>query len=171
MRSITSFGAIVGLVALVVSASAGAGVETRSAAAPPSAMFKSGYNKCKLATPVALSKTTAKKFVAAKFDGKTCTWSSGDGKYVVLVDTHPAGYIELMGTPIGKQANGDVVKAIRVPGGSKAVLETFSHANSGRYAKDLLAAYAQGVVQVSVNYATPLPDKTVIAITRLITHT
>ena len=133
-------------------------------------MFRSGYNKCKLATPAALSKTTAKKFVAAKFDGKTCTWSSGDGKFV-LVDTHPGGYLDFMGPTIGKQPNGDVTKAIRVPGASKALLETFSHANTPRYAKDLLAVYPQGVVQVSVNYATPLPDKTVIAITRLVTHT
>ena len=94
MKSITLFGAVAGLAALALSASAGAGVGTRSAAAPPSAMFKSGYNKCKLATPAALSKLTGRKFVKAKFDGKTCTWSSSDGKYVVLVDTHPAGYLD-----------------------------------------------------------------------------
>jgi hypothetical protein len=170
MKSSISVGAFAVAVALSLTAALGAGA-TRSVAAPPSAMFKSGYNKCKLATPAALSKTTAKKFVKAKFDGKTCTWSSSDGNYVVLVDTHPAGYLEFLGPTIGKSANGDVTKLIRVPGASKAVLETFSHANTHRYAKDLFAVYPQGVVQVSINYSTALPDKTVVAVTRLVTHT
>ena len=72
---------------------------------------------------------------------------------------------------IGRHTNGDVAKPIGVPGASKAVLETFSHANTGRYAKDLLAVYPQGVVQVSVNYSTLLSDKTMVAVVRLLTHT
>jgi hypothetical protein len=167
MRSTASVGAVAFLVVFVF-AGAGVAALVRS---PPSAMFKSGYNKCKLSTVAALSKTAGKKLVKATFDGKTCTWSSSDGNATILVDTHPAGYLEFLGPALGKHANGDVVKAITVPGASKAVLETFSHANTGRYAKDILAVYPQGVVQVSVNYSTALSARTVIAVTRLLTHT
>jgi hypothetical protein len=143
----------------------------RTAALPPDAAFKAGYNKCKLATPAALSQTAGKQFATARFDGKTCTWSSSDGNYVVLVDTHPAGYIELLGPSLGKHPNGDTARLVSLPGATKAVLETFSHKNTGRYAKDLLAAYPQGVVQVSLNFSTALSDKTTIAVARLLTHT
>src|SRR5260221_3930025 len=80
-------------------------------AAPPSSMFKSGYNKCKLASLVAISKTAGETFAKASFDGKTCTWSSKDGDYVVLVDTHPSGYL-LVVPAIGKHAGGEVVNAV-----------------------------------------------------------
>jgi hypothetical protein len=142
-----------------------------AAASPPDAMFRSGYDKCKLVTIGALGKTAGKKLAKARFDGKICTWSSGDGSVTILVDTHPAGYLELLGPSLGRHANGDVAKLIVVPGASKAVLETFSHANTGRYAKDILAVYPQGVVQVSLNYATAVTDKTAIALVRLLTHT
>ena len=169
MRSTAFIAALATAVALSLSA-AGAGAATL-ATTPTSVMFKSGYNKCKLTTLAALNRATARKFASARFDGKTCTWSSSDGNYTVLVDTHPAGYVELLGPKIGRHTNGDVAKLIGVPGASRAVLETFSHANTGRYAKDLLAVYPQGVVQVSVNYSTLLSDKTMVAVVRLLTHT
>ena len=77
--------------ALVLSAPAGATTSAAAAPAPPAAMFKSGYNKCKLASLAAVNKATGKTFAKGTFDGKTCTWSSSDGNYVILVDTHPAG--------------------------------------------------------------------------------
>ena len=138
---------------------------------PPSAMFKSGFNKCKLATLAAINTTTGKKFAKAKFDGKSCTWSSSDGNYVILLDTHPTGYLEFLGPPIGKSANGDVTTRITVRGASKAVLDTHSFANTHRYQKDLFAVYPQGVVQVSVDYSTTLPNSTIVAVERLLTHT
>ena len=55
MRSITSFGAAAGFAAFVITASAGAGIAAGSASAPPSTMFKSGFNKCKLVTLAALT--------------------------------------------------------------------------------------------------------------------
>lgn len=154
---------------LVVSAPAAASNST--AAAPPAAMFKHGYNKCKLASLAALSKTTGKKFAQAKFDGKTCTWSSGDGNYVILLDTHPtAGYLEYFVPSVGRHAN-EVVKRVTVPGASKALLDTHSFKNTHRYQKDLFAVYAQGIVQVSMDYSTALPDSALIAVMRLVTHT
>jgi hypothetical protein len=155
--------------ALVLSASVGAAPRTATATAPPSAMFKSGYNKCKLASLAAINKTTGKKFAKGTFDGKTCTWSNSDGNYVILVDTHPAEYL-LVVPPIGKHP-GEVVKRATVPGASKAVLDTHSYANTHRYQKDLFAVYAQGVVQVSMDYSTALPDAALVAVMRLVTHT
>ena len=142
-----------------------------AAAAPPAALFKSGYNKCKVASLAAVNKTTGKKFAKAKFDGKTCTWSSSDGNYVILVDTHPAaGYLEAFVPPVGKSAN-DVVKRVAVPGASKALLDTHSFKNTRRYQKDLFAVYPQGIVQVSMDYSTALPDSRLIAVMRLVTRT
>ena len=89
----------------------------------------------------------------------------------MLVDTHPSGYIELLGPSLGKHPNGDAAMLVSLPGATKAVLETFSHKNTGRYAKDLLAAYPHGVVQVSLNFSIPLSDETTIAVERLLSHT
>jgi hypothetical protein len=134
-------------------------------------MFKSGYNKCKLASLSAIRKAAGHTFASAKFDGKTCTWSSGDGSYVILVDTHPAGYLGLMVPSIGKHAGGEVVKAVRLPKASKAVMDIHPYANTHRYQKDLFATYPQGDVQVSMDYATRLPDSALVAVMRLVTRT
>jgi hypothetical protein len=142
-----------------------------AAAGPPDAMFVHGYNLCKVTSLAALNKATGKNFTKATNHKSFCIWSSGRGKYSIQVDTHPAGYIEFLGPTLGRHANGDVARAIAVPGASKAVLETFSHANTGRYAKDLFAAYPQGVVQVGLNYSTTLSDKVAVAVLRLVTHT
>ena len=146
---------------------AAAAASTSTAAGPPSSMFKTGYNKCKLASLAAISKAAGKTYSKAKFDGKTCTWSSSDGNYVILVDTHPAGYLDLMVPSIGKHADGEAVKAISVPGASKAVLDTHPYASTHRYQKDLFAEYPQGDVQVSMDYSTALPDSKLVAVMRV----
>jgi hypothetical protein len=82
------------------------------------------------------------------------TWSNSDGSYVILLDTHPAGYLDFMVPSIGRHTDGEVVKAVSLPGASKAVLDTHSYAKTHRYEKGLLPRYPQGVVQVTMNYAT-----------------
>lgn len=136
--------------AIVVAAVAGAGTATAATPRPPDAMFVNGYNKCKLTTLAALSKATGKVFTKAKFSGKWCQWTSADAHYVIQVDTHPLGYTEYGAYPIGKRPGGDVNSLINVPRASKAMLVTHSHALTGRYAKDVLAVYPQGVVSVSL---------------------
>ena len=154
--------------ALVLSVSVGAAVSA-AAKAPPAKMFQSGYNKCKLASLAAINMTTGKKFAKGTFDGKTCTWSSSDGNYVILIDTHPSGYL-LVVPSVGTHP-GEVVKRITIRGASKAVLETHSFANTHRYQKDLFAEFPQGVVQVSMDYSTALPDSKLVAVLKLVTHT
>jgi hypothetical protein len=159
--------------AVILAASVGAATAGRStsvASGPPTLMFKAGYNKCKLASLTAIGKAAGHSFAEAKFDGKTCTWSSTDGNYVILLDTHPAGYL-LIVPSIGKHASGEVVKSVSVPKASKAVLDTHPYANTRRYQKDLFAEYPQGVVQVSMDYSTRLPDSALVAVTRLVTRT
>ena len=150
---------------------AAAARSTSAASAPPSSMFKTGYNKCKLASLAAIDKEAGKTFSKGKFDGKTCTWSSSDGNYVILVDTHPSGYLEFMVPSIGVHAGGETVKAVNVHGASKAVLDTHAFANTHRYQKDLFAVYAPGVVQVSMDYSTSLPDAKLVTVMRLVTRT
>ena len=60
---------------LAMPVGAAAAASKSSAAGPPSSMFKSGYNKCKLASLAAISKAAGKSYSRGKFDGKTCTWS------------------------------------------------------------------------------------------------
>jgi hypothetical protein len=139
-------------------------------AGPPTTIFKSGYDKCKLASVAAISRAAGKPYSKGRFDGKTCTWSSADGNYVVLVDAHPSGYLELMVPSIGKHRGGEQVKAVSVPGASKALIDTHSYANTHRYQKDLFAAFPSGVVQVSLDYSTKLPDSALIAVMRLVTR-
>jgi hypothetical protein len=141
-----------------------------AAAAPPSTLFKSGYDKCKLASLPAIEKAAGKTVAKGRFDGKVCTWSSSDGNYVILLDSHPAGYLEVMVPSPGKHS-GEVVKAVKVSGASKALLDTHSYANTHRHQKDLFAVYPQGVVQVSMDYSTALPDATLVAVMRLVTRT
>jgi hypothetical protein len=134
-------------------------------------MFKPGYDKCKLASTAAISRSAGRTFTDARFDGKTCTWSSSDGSSVLLVDTHPSGYLDLMVPAPGHHPDGEIVKRVSVPHAQKAVLVTHPHASTNRYAKDLFAAYAAGVVQVSMDDATPLPDSALVAVMRLVTRT
>ena len=158
--------------AVILAATVGAASASRSnsaAAGPPASMFKSGYNKCKLASLSAVNKAAGHTYAQAKFDGKTCTWSSSDGSYVILVDTHPAGYL-LMVPSVGKHAGGEVVKQVSVPKASKAVLDIHPYANTHRYQKDLFAEYPQGVVQVSMDNSTALPDSALVAVLRLVTR-
>jgi hypothetical protein len=161
------------IAAVVLAASVGVASAARdgsAASGPPASMFKSGYNKCKLASLAAMSKAAGHTYAQAKFDGKTCTWSSSDGKYVILVDTHPAGYL-LMVPKVGTHAAGELVKAVRLPKASKAVLDIHPFKNTHRYQKDLFAEYAQGVVQVSMDNAKTLPDSALVAVLRLVTRT
>jgi hypothetical protein len=120
--------------AFVFAASVGAA----AAAGPPSSMFKTGYNKRKVASLAVIGKAAGKTYSKGSFDGKTCTWSSSDGNYVILLDTHPAGYLEPMVPSIGRHTDGEVVKAASLPGASKAVLDTHPYAKTHRYQKDLL---------------------------------
>lgn len=162
------------VMAVILAASVAAGAAARSNAAasgPPTSLFKTGFNTCKLASLTAMSRTAGRTYAKATFDGKTCTWSSADGNYVILLDTHPAAYLGLMVPSIGKHADGEVVKPVRVPGASKAVLDIHPYANTHRYQKDLFAAYPQGVVQVSMDYTTPLPGSALVAVIRLVTRT
>ena len=62
-------------------------------------------------------------------------------------------------------------KWIAVPGASKALLDTHAYKNTRRYQKDLFAVYPQGIVQVSMDYSTALPDSRLIAVMRLVART
>jgi hypothetical protein len=166
-RMLITFVFAAAVVVVPVTAS-GSGVSSRLSAGGPNAIFAAGYNKCKLASVAAMTKAAGKPYARAKFDGKSCTWSSADGNYVVLVDSHPTGYLDMMVLPPGKHGS-EVVTAVRVAGASKAVIDTHSHALTGRYAKDLFASYPSGDVQVSMNYSTKLSDAAVLAVLRLVT--
>ncbi len=87
---------------------------------------------------------------------------------MAIFDTHPPGYLDFV--PIGKHANGDITKRIGTPPHAlKAVLETFSFANTHRYAKDLFIAYPEGVVQLSLNSAKPISNAGLNALIKVIT--
>jgi hypothetical protein len=156
--------AVIALVALALPLSAAA---VARAPSPPAAMFKSGYNLCKRASATAIGIAGGQEFQPGTFDGKVCTWSSSDGNYVVMLSTHPAAYAVTLSL-LGK--HGDKVSSVKVPGASKAVLDVFPFAKTHRYAKDLFAVYRRGVVQVSMNYKTPLATSKVIAVMRLVTR-
>jgi hypothetical protein len=160
--------------AFVLAASGGAAVPARStstAAGPPSSLFRSGYNKCRAASLAAINRAAGQAYVTGEFDGKSCTWSSSDGNHVIVFDTHPSGYLDLLVPAPGRHAGGEVVKRVVVSGASKAVLDTHPYANTHRYQKDLFASYPQGDVQVSMDYSTSLPDSKLVAVMRLLTRT
>jgi hypothetical protein len=151
-------------------AASGAAGSASGARGQPGGIFKSGDDKCKLASVAAISKAAGERYTKGSFDGKTCTWSSADGNYVIVVDSHPSGYVELMVPSIGNHPGGEQVRAVGVAGASKAVLDTHPYAKTHRYQKDLYAVYPQGVVQVSLDYATKLPDSALFAVLRLVAH-
>ena len=171
--------------AVILAASLGTATAARSDSAakgPPASMFKSGYNKCKLASLAAMSKAGRETYTQAKFDGKTCTWSSADGNYIILVDTHPAGYIDLMVPSVGPHRSGEFVSRVLLPSSLRAVTDDHPYAKTHRYQADLFADYAPGVVQVSIDNATPILDShglsvdpklttTLLAVVRLVTRT
>jgi hypothetical protein len=171
------------IAAVTLAASLGTATAARSdsgAKGPPASMFKSDYNKCKLASLAAISKAGREHYTQAKFDGKTCTWSSADGNYVIVVDTHPAGYIDLMVPSVGAHPNGEFVSRFALPSSSRTVIDDHPYANTHRYQADLFATYALGIVQVSIDNATPLPggqgfpanlDPALFAVIRLLTRT
>jgi hypothetical protein len=97
-----------------------------------------------------------------------------------MLSTHPAAYIavlELLRNQNGKR--GEKVYPPVLHAAYWALIDEHPFAQTHRYAKDLFAVYyprahrntALGVVQLSMNYGTPLPDATLVAVMRLVTHT
>ena len=106
---------------------------THRASGPPSTMFKTGYNLCKRASLAAIDKAAGKTYEKGTFDGKFCTWSSSDGNYVIMLTTHPAAYVAVLNLLLSESGkNGDKAVSVRVPGASKAVLDTFPYAQTRR---------------------------------------
>jgi len=139
------------------------------AAGPPTAMFKTGFNLCKLAKLPAVEKAAGATLSTAKFDGKFCNWSSSDDAYTVMVTAHPSAWTAMLDLLGGQK--GEKISNVTVPGASRGVLDTFPYAKTHRYASDLYAVYPQGVVQVSFNYAKSFPPAQMIAVMRLLTGT
>lgn len=165
-----SISAVIAAAVAALGLTAGAGAAA-TGTSPPSAMFVHGYNLCKVTSLAALNKATGRKFTKATNHKSFCNWASVNDDDVLQLDVHPLGYTEYGAYPVGKRPNGDVNSLISVAGASKAVLVTHSHALTGRYAKDILAVYPQGVVSVALVSSTPLSTKSMVAATRLVTHT
>jgi hypothetical protein len=136
------------------------------AAGPPTPIFKTGFNLCKLATLPAVEKAAGATLSPGTFDGKFCNWSGG-GSYTVMVTTHPSAYTAMLALLGGQK--GEKVSNVTVPGASRGVLDAFPYAKTHRYDSDLYAVYPQGVVQVSFNYATSFQVARLIAVMRLLT--
>jgi hypothetical protein len=161
-------------VALAIQPVDAAGARLANAAAPPAALFKPGYNLCKLATLPALEKAAGATLAAGSFDGKFCNWSSNDGKYTVMVTTHPGAWVAELDVLVqtgGSGQKGEKVSNLKVPGASRGALDAFPYVQTHRYASDLYAVYPQGIVQVSFNYATNFPLARMINVMRLLTGT
>lgn len=62
-------------------------------------------------------------------------------------------------------------KMITVPGARKALLVTLPSSTPGHVSKSLFANFEQGAIQVNMTAPGALPDRRLVAVTRLIART
>jgi hypothetical protein len=134
-------------------------------AGPPAALFRQGYDLCRAVPLAALRAAGGQHYRAGLLAGGVCTWERADLKAGVSLSTHPpAAAADLVRSLVSQPAFHP--QRVTVPGASKAVLVTIP---SGRQpAKDLVAVFKRGVVQVNMTAPGKLPASRLLAVMKLV---
>lgn len=141
------------------------------AAGPPASLFEQGYNLCHAAPLAAIRSAGGQRYRPGLFVNKTCLWERADLKAGVTLSTHPSSagrrVMRQLLSESGKA--GFTAKRIHIRGAQSAVLVTLSHTLTTASAKDLLASYPNGVVQVNMSAPRTLPDARLVAVLKAVT--
>jgi hypothetical protein len=144
---------------------------TSHSAAPPRALFRTGYDLCRAASLAAIRRAGGQPYKAGVFDGHLCNWERHDLKAGITLSTHPAsvGAALMRGFLAHNGTKGIKAKRVKVPGASKAVLVTFrTQPKLRQVARDLFAIYADGTIQVNMTAPGLLPVSRLVAVMKLI---
>ena len=144
---------------------------TASAAAPPKALFRDGYNLCRAASLKEVRAAGKQPYKRGLFVDKSCLWERADLKAGITLATHPrAAGSTLMRQLLARNGqDGFVAKRVAVPGATGAIVVTPPHSMSTGLAKDLFASYRSGVVQVNMSEPKTLPNARLIAVLEVVT--
>jgi hypothetical protein len=142
------------------------------AVGPPRALFRTGYDLCRAAPLAAIRAAGGQPYRAGVLANGTCTWERADLRAGISVSVHPStagaelirGFLDQNGT------HGVEARRVGVPGASRAVLVTVALPGSTQPAKDLLAAFRAGVVQVNMTAPRTLPDGRLLAVMHALTR-
>jgi hypothetical protein len=140
-------------------------------AGPPATLFKSGYNLCRAAPLSAIRTAGGQAYKRGIFANKGCLWERPDLKAGVTLSTYPPA----QGAAVMRQflqmngKSGFTAVRVKAPGAKSAVLVTLPHSSSRTPAKELLAAYPRGVVQVNMTAPHSVPNARLLAVLRAVT--
>jgi hypothetical protein len=143
-------------------------VAPAQAVGPRNVLFTKGYNLCRAATLKAVRAAGGQPYRAGIFANSVCTWDRTDLQAGAVLSTHPpdAGASLMRSLLAQSGQHGIKAKRIAVPGARRAVLVTLP-SQPGQSAKDLLAAYPQGTIQVNVTAPGGLAQERLVALLRL----
>jgi hypothetical protein len=139
-----------------------------AAAGPRSVLFDQSYDLCHAATLKAVRKAGGQPYRAGSFADHVCTWTRADLQAGASLSTHPPAVgAALMKSFLAQNGTqGIKAKRITVPGAQGAVLVTVP-SQPGHTAKDLLAAYRLGTIQVNLTAPASVPQARLVALVRL----
>ncbi len=142
------------------------------AANPPATLFRPGYDLCRAAPLSAIRAAGGQPYRRGLYVNRTCLWERADLKAGITLSTHPvaAGQTVMQQLLARNGEGGFTTRHIAVTGARDAIVVTLPRSLSSSVAKDLLAAYGTGVVQVNMNAPRTLPDARLVAVLKVVTR-
>ena len=161
--------------AILCAATAASVCAPHALSAPPSQLFKSGYDLCKAASLGAVRTAGGQQYLPGRFDSLVCNWERQDfkaGVTLALIRGAQATAVKselaaVHGTVAGPA--GSTLRSTKLPGANVAVIETLPHLN-GQTSKAILLVYSQGVVHISMTAPGSLADSRLVAIADALTR-
>jgi hypothetical protein len=143
---------------------------TAVAAGPPAVLFKTGYNLCRAAPLAAIRAAGGQTYKRGFFANKSCLWERPDLQAGVLLSAHPRGPGVVLMRQMLEQSgtNGLRARRIRIAGAQNGVVVVLPRSLSQTVAKDLFAAYPQGVVQLNMTAPGEVRDSRLLAVLRVV---
>lgn len=161
----------VAAVAIISAAAAiSSAVAATSAGAPPSILFRPGYNLCHAASLSAIRKAGKQHYKHGTLLNSVCTWQRPDLKAGVVLSTHPTkvgnALMRMFLAQSGKQHV--TARRIKIRSARKALLVTLPAGVPTERSKYLFAAYRDGVIQVNMTAPNSLPTTRLKAVLELV---
>lgn len=142
------------------------GSTAASAAGPAPAVFRQGYDLCRVAPLRAVRAAGGERYRAGLFAAGICTWERRDLKAGITLSTHPPSVgAELMTMFLARK---QPTRKIAVPGAIRALLVTAAAGAHGATSKILFASYPDGTIQIGMTAPHGLADARLLAVLRLV---
>lgn len=140
--------------------------------APPSRVFRQGYDLCRATSLRAVREAGAQRYTAGRFVSGACDWVRADLRAGLSVSAHPVRVGSTLLHDFAEQngLGGVQVRGARIAGARRAILVRLPPSEPGQASKDLLALYPNGLLQVNMTAPGSLPAARLVAVLALFAH-